>query len=84
MYRKIALTSVTLNVAFVFGTLFFFVPRFLDLFKDLKVEMPWWMMLLINASHFVTNPQTIVPTLALLLIGFFGVKAFFKRTATGV
>lgn len=85
MYRKIALTSVTLNVAFVFVTLFFFVPRFLDLFKDLKVkvEMPWWMMLLINASHFVTNPQTIVPTLALLLIGFFGVRVFRKRTTTG-
>jgi type II secretory pathway component PulF len=79
MYRKIALTSVTLNVAFVFGTLFFFVPRFSDLFKHLQVEMPRWMMLLINASHFVTSPQTIVPTLAILLIGFFGVKAFRKR-----
>ncbi len=83
MYRKIALTSVTLNIAFVFGTLFLFVPRFLDLFKDLKVEMPWWMMLLINASHFVTNPQTIVPTLPILPIGFFGVKAFRKRATTG-
>lgn len=82
MYRKIALTSVTLNVAFVFGFLFLF-PRLLDLFKGMKVEMPLWLMLLVQVSHFLTNPQTIVPTLAILIVGFFGVRAFRKRTTSG-
>ena len=83
MYRKIALTSVTLNIAFVFVTLFVFVPWLMNIFKNLKVEMPMPIMWLVYASHFVTNPQTIVPTLALLLIGFFGVKAFGKRANIG-
>lgn len=82
MYRKIALTSIALNVAFAFGFLVVFMPLFLGLFKNVQVEMPWWLMLLVQASHFVTNPQTIVPTLAILIIGFFGVKALRGRNTT--
>ena len=37
------------------------------------------LMWLINISHFVTNPQSIVPTLAILLVGLFALKAFRKR-----
>jgi len=79
MYRKIALTSVTLNVTFAVMFLGVFMPHLLDLFKDVKVEMPWWMMWLINVSHFVTNPMTALPTLAILLVGFFGARWFGKR-----
>ncbi len=80
MYRKIALTSVTINVALVFAWLVVFMPWCLDRFKEGKVEMPAPVMLLINISHFLTNPQTIVPTLMLLLLSFFGAKALRKRT----
>lgn len=81
MYRKIALTSVTLNVAFALLFLGVFIPKLCDLFKNLKVEMPWWMMWLINAAHFVTSPLGFVASL--LLIGFFGVKVFGKRANIG-
>jgi len=79
MYRKIALTSVTLNVVLVLGFLGIVFPRICDLFKGVQVEMPPFMMWLITASHFVTNPMTALPTLAILLVGFFGVRAFGKR-----
>ncbi len=81
MYRKIALTSVSLNIAFALVFLGVFMPWCMDKFKDLKVEMPMPVMWLVNASHFVTSPLGLVASL--LLIGFFGVKVFGKRANIG-
>lgn len=83
MYRKIALTSVTLNVAFAFITLFVFVPWLMNIIKSLKVEMPMPIMWLVETSSFVRSPQCVLPML-LLLIGFCGVKAFRNRAKSGV
>lgn len=64
-------------VAFVIVTFLvtFIVPKFLDIFKDFKVEMPAITMLLVNVSHFMTNPQSIVPT----VVGVVGFTIAFKK-----
>ena len=64
----IAVVIVTFLVTFI-------VPKFLDIFKDFKVEMPAITMLLVQISHFMTNPQSVVP----LIIGIVGTTIAFKK-----
>ena len=78
MYRKIAFASLALNVV-LSVSLFTFLTWFLDLAKNFKIEMPMLLMWLINILHFLTNPQTIIPTVAILLVGFFALKTFRRR-----
>ena len=71
-------------VAFVIVTFLvtFIVPKFLDIFKDFKVEMPPMTMLLVNVSHFMTNPTSIVPTVV-CVVGFIVGFKKWKKTKWG-
>ena len=64
----VAVVIVTFLVTFI-------VPKFLDIFKDFKVEMPAMTMALVTVSHFMTNPQSIVP----LVLGIVGFTIAFKK-----
>jgi type II secretory pathway component PulF len=81
MYRKIAFASLALNAAFVLFALFAFLPWFMDIAKNMKIEMPMAMMWLISLHHFATNPQSIAPTVAILFAGFFALKTFRQQTS---
>ena len=71
-------------VAFVIVTFLvtFIVPKFLDIFKDFKVEMPPMTMMLVNVSHFMTNPTSIVPTVV-CVVGFIVGFKKWKKTKWG-
>lgn len=83
MYRKITFASLALNVAFVLWTLWIvlLLPQVTNIYKDQRTEMPLAFTWLDTAHHFVTNPQSIVPTLVILLVGFFMLKAFRKQAS---
>ncbi|HEX8463360.1 MAG TPA: type II secretion system F family protein [Abditibacterium sp.] len=60
----------------------FIVPKFLDIFKDFKVEMPPMTLALISVSNFMTNPRSALP-LVLGIVGFFVAFKKFKSTKWG-
>ena len=71
-------------VAFIIvtGLVVFIVPKFIEIFKDFKIEMPVITLILINISNFTTSKQG-----AIILIGggFGGMAAWkkFKSTKFG-
>lgn len=64
----IAVVIVTFLVTFI-------VPKFMEMFKDFKVEMPAITMFLVNISHFMTNPVSVGP----LIVGVMGATIAFKK-----
>ncbi|PQV64928.1 type IV pilus assembly protein PilC [Abditibacterium utsteinense] len=69
----VAIIIVTFLVTFI-------VPKFMEIFKDFKIEMPAITLALIAASNFMTNPRSIGPALA-IIIGFtWGFKKWKKTT----
>ncbi len=71
----VAVVIVTFLVTFI-------VPKFLDIFKDFKVEMPPMTMMLVNVSHFMTNPQSVVPLVVTIVGGTYAFKKW-KKTKWG-
>lgn len=68
MVAIVAFCIVTFLVTFI-------VPKFMDIFKDFKVEMPAMTMMLINVSHFTTDPHSAIP----LVGGIVGFVIAFKK-----
>lgn len=64
----IAIVIVTFLVTFI-------VPKFMDIFKDFKIEMPAITMLLITISHFTTSKEGIL----ICVGGPLGFRFAFKR-----
>lgn len=71
-------------VAFVIVTFLVtvIVPKFMDIFKDFKIEMPAMTMLLIHVSNFTTTPSSAGPTVLIIVGSVWGFKKF-KKTKYG-
>jgi len=83
---KAAMTYPTLvgivAIVIVVFLVTFIVPKFMDIFKDFKVEMPTITLMLISASNFMTNPKSALP-LVLGIVGFIWAFKKWKKTAWG-
>jgi len=53
----------------------FIVPKFMDIFKDFKIEMPAMTLALVSVSHFMTDPRSVVP----LVVGVVGFTTAFRK-----
>ncbi len=71
----VAILIVTFLVTFI-------VPKFMEIFADFKIEMPAITLALISASNFMTNPKSIIPTIAFIVISMTAFKKW-KRTKWG-
>jgi type IV pilus assembly protein PilC len=60
----------------------FIVPKFLDIFKDFKIEMPAITLALVAASNFMTNPKSVGPAVA-VIVGFTVGFKKWKKTKWG-
>ncbi len=69
----VAIVIVTFLVTFI-------VPKFMEIFKDFKIEMPAITLALISASNFMTNPKSIVPTIIFIVLTTGGFKKWKKTT----
>ena len=69
----VAILIVTFLVTFI-------VPKFMDIFKEFKIEMPAITLMLVAASNFMTNPKSIGPTLFALFAFTWGFKKWKKTT----
>jgi len=83
---KAAMTYPVLVAAVAFIIVTFLVtvivPKFMDIFKDFKIDMPAITMLLINVSKFTTTPSSAVPTV-LGVVGSIWAFKKFKSTKWG-
>lgn len=68
---------LVLVVAFIIvtGLVTLIVPKFLDIFKDFKVEMPVMTLILIAVSHFMTSKQGIL----ILCVGIPAMMFAFRK-----
>jgi type IV pilus assembly protein PilC len=75
MYPKlvgfVAFAIVTFLVTFI-------VPKFIDIFKDFKVEMPVMTQILITVSHFSTSRQGALIFLVAVPLAMFGWRKFIR------
>ncbi|HEX9996011.1 MAG TPA: type II secretion system F family protein [Abditibacterium sp.] len=71
----IAIVIVTFLVTFI-------VPKFMDMFKDFKIEMPAITLFLVSISNFMTNPRSMVPLIGGIVLARFAFKRF-KATKYG-
>jgi type IV pilus assembly protein PilC len=71
----IAVVIVTFLVTFI-------VPKFMDMFKDFKIEMPAITLFLVSISNFMTNPRSMVPLIGGIILARFAFKRF-KATKYG-
>ncbi len=71
----VAIVIVTFLVTFI-------VPKFMDIFKDFKIEMPAITLFLISCSNFMTNPRSIIPAV-LIIVGFTTGFKKWKKTTWG-
>ncbi len=69
----VAIIIVTFLVTFI-------VPKFMEIFQDFKIEMPAITLFLISCSNFMTNPKSIIPTIAFIVISTWSFKKWKKTT----
>jgi type IV pilus assembly protein PilC len=71
---------LVLAVAFIIvtGLVTLIVPKFIEIFKDFKVEMPMMTQILINVSKFMTSPQGAGMLLIGVPLSIFAFKKFIK------
>jgi len=78
-YPVIVMIFATLIVV---GLVTFIVPKFMELFKDFDIQMPWATQLLINCSNFMTNPLNDAIIIGTIIVGTIGINRL-RATKTG-
>jgi len=77
MYPIIVLCVAVVVVIFMLAVV---VPKFMDMFNDMDIEMPWLTLAVVAASEFVQS--NIILIIAILIGLVIGIMAF-KKTETG-
>jgi type II secretory pathway component PulF len=69
---------VVLLIAVALGMGLFVIPRFTDIYKSLKIELPWITQVIINFGEFMTKYGAIVTPLTFILMGLTGYVLFYS------
>jgi type IV pilus assembly protein PilC len=69
-------------VGIVIGLVTFIVPKFIELFKDFDVAMPWPTQILINTSKFMTTPLNDIILIGVVVLSVISINRI-KATKTG-
>ena len=81
IYPTVLLTSSGLLVAFIFT---FMIPKFVGLFVDMKLELPWATRWLVNSAHFCeTYGMVVLCTAAGPLIVLIWLFHYWSKTRRG-
>ncbi len=69
---------ITVAIAIVWGLMTFVFPKFMNIIKDLNVNLPWYTQLLVTISKILSNPVFISSAVIISLLSFIIIRILLR------